>query len=394
MLLAKNNDKLCLENILRESINMKILFLVRSLTVGGAEQQLVEVARGLKRMGHEVIVLVFYPGGLLEDPLRAANVPVISLGKKRRWDIVTFMGRLLEVLREQRADFLYAFFGVSCVLSVFVKRFVPGLKIVWGVRAANVDLSQYDLLYRIAYGLECRLSNYADLIIANSHAGREYAIEHRFPSENIVVIPNGIDTERFHPMHDSGFSVRKEWGVEPHEKLIGLVARLDPMKDHPTFIKAASLVAEKRYDVKFVCIGDGPVEYKKYLMRLVIDIGLENKLIWAGECRDMPAVYNALDVAALSSHGEGFPNVIGEAMACEVPCVVTDVGDSALIVGDTGIVVKPRDPEALAAGMNNLLVKVEKYRVEETFKARKRICAYFGIEAMVSQTEKALSGLQ
>jgi glycosyltransferase involved in cell wall biosynthesis len=373
---------------------MKISFLIRSLAVGGSEQQLVEVARGLKRKGHEVIVLVFYPGGPLEEHLTASDVPVISLDKKGRWDIVTFMGRLLGVLREQRADFLYAFLGVPCILTAFVKRFVPELKIVWGVRAANVDLSQYDLFCRIAYGLECRLSSSADLIIANSHAGREYAIEHRFPSKNIVVIPNGIDTERFHPMHDDGFPVRTEWGVEPHEKLIGLVARLDPMKDHPTFIKAASQVAEERFDVKFVCIGDGPVEYKKYLMRLVIDIGLENKLIWAGECRDMPAVYNALDVAALSSYGEGFPNVIGEAMACEVPCVVTDVGDSALIVGDTGIVVKPRDPDALAAGMNVILAKLEKDRVEKKLRARKRICEHFGIEAMVSQTEKALSGLQ
>jgi glycosyltransferase involved in cell wall biosynthesis len=373
---------------------MKILFLIRSLDVGGAEQQLVEVSCGLKRNGHDVGVLVFYPGGPLTDPLKAANVPVISLNKIRRWDNVSFFGRLLGALRDQRPDFLYAFLGVPCIFSVFVKRFVPGLKIVWGVRASNMDLSKYDLLSRFAYRLECRLSKYADLIIANSNAGREYAIAHKFPSEKIVVVPNGINTERFRPVHDSGTLLRKEWGVEPHEKLIGLVARLDPMKDHPTFIRAASLVAKANDHVKFVCVGDGPADYKEELARFVNGDRLESKLIWAGARRDMPAVYNALDIATLSSCGEGFPNVIGEAMACEVPCVVTDVGDAAWIVNDTGIVVKPGDPVSLAAGLCNMLTKLEQKREGEPYVARKRICEHFGIESMVTKTEKALSGLQ
>jgi hypothetical protein len=129
------------------------------------------MSRGLQRKGHDVSVLVFYPGGLLTEALSAANIPVISLDKKGRWDVVTFMKRLLAALRDQRVEYLYAILGVSCILSVVVRRFIPGLKIVWGVRAGYMDLTRYDLLSRIIYRLECKFSKYADLIIANSHAG-------------------------------------------------------------------------------------------------------------------------------------------------------------------------------------------------------------------------------
>ncbi len=372
---------------------MKIVFLIRSLDVGGAEQQLLEMTRGLQRKGHDVRVLVFYPGGPLTAPLSAANIPVISLDKKGRWDVFPFMNRLLAVLRDQRPDYLYAFLGVSCILSVVVRRFIPRLKIVWGVRAGYMDLTQYDLISRFIYRLECRFSKYADLIIANSHAGREYAIANKFPSGKTIVVANGIDTERFKPLHEEGARTRKEWNVEPHEKLIGLVARLDPMKDHPTFLRAASLIAKKRHNVKFVCVGDGPENYEQELYRLAISSGLEGRLIWAGARKDMPSVYNAFNVAVLSSYGEGFPNVVGEAMACAVPCVVTNVGDAAWIVGETGMVVKPQDANALAAGIDEMLTKLEQVGVKEPLMARKRIHDYFSVESMVTQTENALSDI-
>ncbi|HXY53915.1 MAG TPA: glycosyltransferase [Nitrospirota bacterium] len=373
---------------------MKIVFLIRSLEVGGAEQQLVEMSRGFKLKGHDVSVLVFYPGGLLTASLAEAGIPVIPLEKKGRWDVFAFMNRLFTVLRDQRAEYLYAFLGVSCILSVIVKRFIPKIKIVWGVRAGYMDLAQYDFLSRLLYRLECRLSRYADLIIANSHAGREYAIKKGFPSDKTIVVPNGIDTDRFRPLREEGVLTRKEWKVEPQELLIGLVARLDPMKDHPTFLRAATILVKERNNVKFVCVGDGQESYKQELFRLAINSGLEGRIIWAGARKDMPSVYNAFDVAVLSSYGEGFPNVVGEAMACDVPCVVTNVGDSALIVGETGVVVKPQDANALASGIERMLSKLEQAGAKEPFMARKRIYEYFSVESMVSQTERALFCIQ
>jgi glycosyltransferase involved in cell wall biosynthesis len=204
----------------------------------------------------------------------------------------------------------------------------------------------------------------------------------------MVVISNGIDTERFQPDSEAGAKVRAEWGVSENTILIGLVGRLDPMKDHPTFLKAAALLSEERQDVRFVCVGVGEETYAKELYQLTNKLGILEQVIWAGGRSDMPKVYNALNIASSSSsYGEGFANVIGEAMACGVPCVVTDVGDSAWIVGDTGIVVPPKNPEALAAGWNSLLNLAVTDQVALAEKARKTIVENFSLRNLVQKTE-------
>lgn len=206
----------------------------------------------------------------------------------------------------------------------------------------------------------------------------------------MAVIPNGIDAERFHPDRKAGRRVRAEWGVGDDEFLIGIVGRFHPMKDHPNFLKAAALLARKRDDVRFVCVGDGPESYKSQLDKLVERLGLAQKLIWAGARSDMLAVYNALDIATSSSaYGEGFSNVVGEAMACGVPCVVTDVGDSAWIVGEAGRVVPPGDPEALASAWAEILA-LPKPEIEALSQmARHSIVTEFTCERLIERTEAA-----
>ena len=235
---------------------MRVLFLTRSLQYGGTERQLVELAKGLCRKGHSVKIVEFYSGGALEGELQKAQVTFHSLDKRGRWDVLTFFYRFLRFVKRERPQIVYAFLGISCIVSIFLKLFLLKIKIVWGVRASNVDLSKYDRLSRYAYKCECLLSPWADLIIANSHAGKKYAIEHGFPS-NIEVIPNGVDVERFAPDLSARREIREVWKVKNHELLIGFVGRLDPMKDPHTFLAAASLVASKCGNTKFVCVGNG-----------------------------------------------------------------------------------------------------------------------------------------
>lgn len=368
---------------------MRIDFLIRSLDYGGAERQLVTLAKGLQGRGHSVSVAVFYSGGPLEKDLRDSGVPVNMLDKHGRWDVFPFLWRLIRLIRHEKPDILHGYLPVPNLLTVLLKPLLPNILMVWGVRASNMDLSRYDRLSRVVFRLECFFSRFADLIIVNSNAGRDYHIKHGFPESKMVVVPNGIDTDYFKP--DAAARVRKraEWEIGENEKLIGIVARLDPMKDHPTFLKAASLLAKERDDVRFVCVGDGPEPYKSELKRLSLELGLEKKLIWAGAHRDMPAVYNALDIAVLSSSwGEGFPNVIGEAMACGVPCVVTDVGDSALIVGGTGVIVPPGNPEALAFSLAKM-VSIDKSDIAS--KTRKRIKEKYDLTHLINITENVLS---
>jgi len=373
---------------------MKITFLIRSLNYGGAERQLVALAKGLHERGHSVGVAVFYPGGPLEKDLREAGVPVRALDKLGRWDVLGFLWRLTRLLREERPDILHSYLVVPNLVTVMFKLLFPRIKMVWGVRASNMDLSRYDWFIRMTYRLERLFSRFPDLIIVNSQAGRRDHFAHGFPKEKMVVIHNGIDTQRFCPNPGARRRGRAEWGVSEDEKLIGLVGRLDPKKDHPTFLKAAALLAQEREDVRFVCVGDGLADYRQELHKLGQELGLTERLIWAGARDDISAVYNSLEIASSSSsYGEGFPNVIGEAMACGVPCVVTDVGDSAWIVGDAGVVVPPKNHHALADGWRDMLRRLGDHRLSLSEKARARVALHFDLDALVQKTSDLLKGL-
>ena len=365
--------------------SMKIAFLVRALTYGGAERQLVVLAKGLHARGHEVVVAVFYSGGPLEQELLEAGVRIRPLQKRGRWDLLPFLFRLTRVMREERPEILHSY--LVDLVTVALKPWFPSTKIVWGIRSSEMDLSRYDWLTRVSYKLCFRLSRFADDVIANSQAGRDYYVAQGYPRAKVVVIPNGIDTQRFRPDHEAGRHVRSEWGIQDHEQVIGIVGRLDPMKDHPTFLQAASLLAQERNHLRFVCVGEGPVEYRDVLHQLTRSLKLTEHVIWSDGRSDMPAVFNALDLlVSSSSFGEGFGNVIAEAMACGVPCVATDVGDSKWVVGDAGEVVPPRDPVALKNTMGKLLDR----RPHTPMQIRRRIVEQFSVEKLVADTEEVL----
>ncbi len=356
---------------------------------GGAERQLVVLAKGLATEGNDVRVMVFYSDGSLQADLEDSEVKVIDLNKKGRWDFFSFVHRLIKEINTSSPDVLYSFMGNANVVTVIAKPFIKVNQIVWGIRASNVDLDHYDWLSKLNYRVESFFSRFADRIISNSSSGCDYAISNGFPESKICVIPNGIDIEQFKPDQVARNNLRKEWKIQNNEILIGLVARVDPMKDHKTFLHAAKLVSDKIKNVRFICVGWGSEDYVDELKKLTANLSLDNVFIWAGERKDMLAVYNALDIATLSSSfGEGFPNVIGEAMACGKPCVVTDVGDSAFVIGDQGLVVPAGDPECLASAMTKL---VNDKVLFDTDSIRERIVTEFSIEKLVNETERVLA---
>ena len=369
---------------------MRILLLCRSLDVGGTERQFVVLAKGLHKQGHAVAVMVFYANGALEKELHESGIPVFELRKSGRWDVLPFFIRAVQVTWKLKPKVIYAFLSTPNVLTAFLKPIFPSVRVVWGVRASNMDLDRYDWLSRVSYRIECRLSRFADLIICNSRAGLEYAAAHGFPRGRMTVILNGVDTERFKPDVATRDHMRREWGIAEHEMLIGLVARLDPMKDQPTFLRAASILAQERSDVRFVCVGDGSGPYKNELSHLANDLGLDGRLIWAGARHDMPAVYNALDIATSSSYSEGFSNTIAEAMGCGLLCVVTDVGDAKRIVGDTGYVVDPGNPPALVSAWQEALEAGGVEKASRGQQARKRVIEHFSLERLIGETARVL----
>ncbi|VAX19839.1 Glycosyl transferase, group 1 [hydrothermal vent metagenome] len=373
---------------------MNITLFTRSLDYGGAERQLVALANGMKSRGNNVSVTVFYPDGPLGIDIPKKGIAVESLSKRGRWDIIGFFFRLVAHMRRNKMDILHSYLTVPNILAVLLKPFIPGAKVVWGIRASNMDIGQYDWLSRFVSRLERMLSRFADLIIVNSDAGFRHSVSIGFPENRMVVIQNGIDTAFFYPDHSDRLTLRKTWGISDDATVIGLVARFDPMKDHQTFFRAANIFLQKFPDTKLALVGSGPDDYIAELKKLCNTLGISSSIVWTGSHENMRGVYNAFDIATLSSSfGEGFPNVIGEAMACGTPCVATDVGDSALIIGETGLCVPPEDPEELAKAwemtLENIDANIEAIRI----KIRERIETMFSRDTMIERSVNELKKL-
>ncbi|MEP6776436.1 MAG: glycosyltransferase, partial [Chloroflexota bacterium] len=285
---------------------IRLLFLIRSLGAGGAERQLVELVKGMDKSRFAITVATFYSGGAFRSELdNVQSVKVVSLNKQGRWDVFPFIWRLWRVARQTGPDIIFSSMGISNELSLPVGRAV-GAKVVWSLRASNIDFSHYSRLSLWSFRLGASLSRFPDLIIANSYSGKEHHVAHGYSGKRMIVITNGIDTGTFHPDREAGMRVRREWGIGEDEPLIGVVGRLDTMKGHPIFLQAAALLEGQGCSARFVCVGGGSQQYATELRSLASGLGLDDRVVWAGSRSDMPAVYNALDVACSNSiFGEG-----------------------------------------------------------------------------------------
>jgi glycosyltransferase involved in cell wall biosynthesis len=362
----------------------KVVILARSLEVGGAETQLAALAKGLPADQFDVTVACLYAKGPLMSELQAAGIHILSLEKKGRWDIFSFFSRTRRTLAELQPDILHSFLTPPNILSSLIIKHLKNCKLVWGVRASNMDMSNYDWTWGLTFRLECLLSQRPDIIVANADAGKKYVVGKGFPQQSMTVIPNGIDTSRYSVDKDAGQTIRQEFGLTMHDKLIGIVARLDPMKDHRTFLQAAGEMSKNHPDVRFLCVGYGPSEYEQSLKQLAKDLNLDDKVIWVGQRRDLPSLYSAMDIASLTSaYGEGFPNTIGEAMSCEVPCLGTDVGDTAKVIGDTCIVTPIGDVNAIVNGWLAILSETTDEQSVRRKRCRQRIVNNFSLESMI-----------
>lgn len=371
--------------------HIKLVLLIRSLDVGGAERQLVALARGAMALGHEVQVLTFYPGGVFREDLERASVSVLSLDKFGRWDVAGFLLRLVRTLRQEKPATLYCFLPTANLVGLLAARLAGVPRVAWGVRASNVDLTQYDRLSRFEVWLTGKLARYASTIICNSDAGAAFHSILGYPEDKMTVIQNGIDTNRFCFDEVGRERLRLEWGLAPTDLAIGLSARLDPMKGHETALRALALLRVDLPNVKLVCVGNGPLNAS--LRELSRQLKIEGQVIWAGAKSDMPSVYSAFDISSSSSsYGEGFSNAIAEAMACEKVCVVTDVGDSAMIVGETGWIVPASSPEAIAEAWRHALNLTAAERATMGIHARQRIIEKFSVKRMVKRTLDVLQG--
>lgn len=338
---------------------LRIALVIPYMGIGGAERQLSLLARGLAAAGHEVLVVTLRDGGQLLGELGACDDPrltVASLGLRSRLAVFRCARPLAARLQSFEPDVVYAFLVGANLVTGWARRHLPGPRLVWSLRASAIRSAKRGPDMWLLNALERRAARRGvpDLVIANSEAGRQDAIDRGYPGGRIVVVPNGIETTRFHPQPEAAEQLRKRWGFALDRAVIGTARRIHPDKDLPTFLRmAAALSSSLPQAPAFVIAGSGSADYRAQLERLAEELGLTGDLVWEPAVTELAGFYSALDVFVLpTASGEGFPNVLGEALACGTACVSTDSGDARQILEGVGRVVAPRDAEGLAAAVS------------------------------------------
>ena len=361
---------------------IKLVLSIRSLDIGGAERQFIELVKHIDKSKFDVTVCTMY-GGIQEDIVKTIpNIKYYNLQKTGRYDFYKFYKNYSKLLKEIRPDVIYSFLGEMNLFSLWCKP--EHTKIIWGFRASNMDLSQYGKVPQILFWLQKKLSSKVDKIIANSNASIEFHKQNGFDMHNSVVISNGIDTNRFKRYKQKREKFRKKYSLKESDIAIGMVARIDYMKGYLVFSQVVKKLIDKYDNIYFFSVGDGDEKIKKECEKI---LNSTNRFIWLGNQKNVEDFYSGFDISSSSSFGEGFSNSIAEAMSCECACVVTDVGDSHRIVSDLGIVVDPNSVESLFLGLEKMIYSDYK---ELGKKSRKRVIENFSIEKMVKNTEKEI----
>jgi len=371
---------------------IKILHVITSLDVGGAEMVLFHLLKNMDATRFENLVVSLIHPGKVGEKIQGLGLPVFSLEMRPGHPTIGSYFRLVELLRRESPDLVQTWLYHADLLGLLAARKV-GVPALWNIRASNMDMSRYHRLSSLVLKACVRLSGWPQAVIVNSKSGQVFHERLGYHPRRWVYIPNGIDTDQFRPNPAAWVALRNELGLASDALLIGLIARFDPMKDHENFLLASGLIAAKTPDIHFVLAGNEVDPSNPFFGKYLEIDELRGRLHLLGQRDDMPDLMAALDIASLSSYGEGFPNTIAEAMSCGTPCVVTDTGDSAYLVEKTGIVVAPKDPQALAEGLQKMISLGVEGRKSLGAAARQRIQLNFQQNEVTRQYEQLYEGL-
>ncbi len=366
---------------------MRVLHVITALGTGGAENMLLKLLGARALAGFEQRVVAMLPGGAMAAPMRATGAVVDELGFLGGVPLLGGSLRLAALARRFDPDIVQGWMyhgnlGAALARAVLRRR-VP---LVWGIRQSLPTLDGENAFARIAIHLNRFGAGWPDRLLFNSQTSQREHRDFGFAMQRAAYLPNGFDTAGFAPDAQARARWRAAWGVPDDAVVFGLVARWHPAKDHAGFLRAAGRVLQARPKARFVLAGPGVDEGNEALRRDIAANGLQGRVAVLGERRDVAAILAALDVyVSASARIEAFSNSVGEAMSCALPCVVTEVGDSPLVVGASGRVVPPRDSGALATAMIAMVDLDMEGRAALGALARQRIESEFGLEAVAAR---------
>ena len=363
---------------------MRIVHVITGLRVGGTEIMLAKLVGRMDRGEFENVVVSLMDPGPVAERIRAVGITVHALGLRRGSAALWGVASLSRLLRRERPQIVQTWLYHADLLGLFAAHLARVPRVVLNLRCSNMDLRQYAASTALVVKSLACLSRLPDAVVVNSNAGQRWHEGLGYRPRRWEVIPNGFDLDRFRPDPDAPQRLRGELGLDAATVLVGHVARVDPMKDHAGFLAAAA-IASVRPEVHFVLAGAGT----ETLVDEVMALGLSGRTHLLGERSNVLALMQGFDIHCLSSaFGEGFPNVIGEAMACGVPCVSTDVGDAAAIVGNCGLIVPPGDPQALSRALIDMVDRGAETRAELGLAARARIAAKYALPQVIEHYQE------
>jgi glycosyltransferase involved in cell wall biosynthesis len=360
-----------------------ILHIITGLHDGGAEAVLFRLCTADRMFQHHVVS--FMDLGKYGSLLQGRGIKVTCLNMPRGWMTVSGLWVLTRLIRHLKPNVVQTWMYHADFVGGLVAHLQGCRSIVWGIHNTTLVPGKSRRSTILVAKLCAQLSRLVpSRIVCCAQKAREVHTAIGYNCRRMQVIPNGYDLSVFQPDKGAGLRLRQEIGIEAAEQLIGFVARFDPQKDHENLLKALAHLKGQGSCPKCLLVGTGLDTGNVSLVKRIASLGLADRIVLLGRRSDIPAVMNALDLHVMSSSGEAFPNVLAEAMACGTPCVSTDVGDAAVIVGESGRIVPPRDHEALATAISELLAE-RGSEAWETRKeaARRHIADRFTIDLMV-----------
>jgi len=373
---------------------IKILHIITGLSSGGAEIMLWRLLSEMDpaSFGNEVISLTNL--GEIAEKVQDLGIPVRALGMKRGIPNPFPAIRLARWIRSSKPHVVQTWMYHANLVGGLAAHFAGDVSLVWGIHHSDFDLRRNKRL-TIWTAKACSLMSPwmpKCVVFCSQSALRSHArIGYR--ARQMAVISNAFDLQSFKPDPCAKSSVRAELGVEAGVVLIGMAARFHPIKDHHNFVQAAARLHARFPDVHFVLFGRDVTPENAQLNQWVEAAGIRSRCHLLGERADVARLFSAMDIVASSSLSEAFPLAIGEAMACGTPCVVTNVGDSGLLVDTTGKVVAPENPEALAEAWGELIEAGPEVRRGLGMAARCRVQRHFALPAVVRQYESLYAQL-
>lgn len=372
---------------------IRVSHIITGLDTGGAEMALYRLLSRLSPDYYAHVISLTSLGDIGKQ-IQDLGVTVEALGMKACVPNPLSLFELARKLKGLEPDIVHTWMYHADLIGGLAARLARVPKLTWSIRNSDLSVDKTKQTTRGIVRTCATLSHFMpDKIISCSRTARDIHVARGYDKSRFIIIPNGFDLSVFQPDYTARDQVRQELGIPANAPVIGLVARFDPLKNHQGFFEAAGMLHAVRPDVHFVLAGKDVDPSNPAVAAWVRNAGVERVTHLLGIRSDIPRLTASFDVASSSSWGEAFPNAVGEAMACGVPCAVTDVGDSAHIVGDTGLVVKPGDMRGLANAWDKFLSILPDERRFLSEHARKRVAENFDLGVVVEHYEALYQAL-